>query len=74
MKQKEFKLLFCFILLPHDDFFCWSNKMETVAKTAPRVTKLGNKGGRVPQLRTRGTLATSRRVPAWSVTYTADFI
>ena len=34
-------------------------KTEWGAKTAPRVPKLGYKGGRVPQLSVRGTLATS---------------
>ena len=33
--------------------------MEKAAKTAPRVPKLGYKGGRVPQLSTRVTLVPS---------------
>ena len=34
-------------------------KTETGAETAPRMPKLGYKGGRAPQLSARGTLATS---------------
>ena len=35
-------------------------KTEMAAKTAPRVPKLGYKGGRVPQLIARGTLGGRR--------------
>ena len=40
-------------------FYVGLTKMETAAKTAPRVPKLGFKGGLAPQLSAWGTLTMS---------------
>ena len=55
-KLNHFKLLFYFILVLHGH---GRQNCSSDAKTTPRVPKLGNNGGWVPQLSARVTLVPS---------------